>query len=363
MSGVSNPPVVPGPDYCNRAILVSALVVIAAVVFFYFTRAKWVELKRYKATFHYFFEGAEWVLAIVISIVGTFFELYKPTTWQQPKPSLVGSASVLTGLVVCYLGVKGVSAAAKKQDSEEIEKLKGEKTKLQEEGKRLEQKVETVEEQRDKISEAAMYVGKTVELRKDKMLDCLKKGGPPEAKRILEALDPKEHINVIVRTMFHYIERGKAPDKSLRLGLYAKDQSDPRYLERIYAWDGKGSECFRRDGKALGAIDDPDGVPTKILELYHSNSRIIVLESCAEAEKKGKFRYWPGQETYLKSMVLYKHLGQRDGTTSAMILTLDSSQEGLFKEKDAGELEFFLREMLKRVDLELVFIEALNGKT
>jgi hypothetical protein len=358
----STPPV-NGPDYINRALLVDSIVCVVLLALTFWQRATLIQLKRNKATFHYFIEGSEWVLAIAISLVATFFELYKKDTWVCTNQSLVGSSAILTAVTTIYICVKGLSAAAKKKDSEEIAALQTEKTALSEALGKAERKTNLLVEQRDKVLEVTTYVRKIVDSKMTRLAACLDGKEAINMADITKALDPAGQVNVIIRTTFYYFEKEKRPDAQMRLGIYARNPDDLNELKRIYSWDGKTVDCFKRSGKELGRLDDPEGIKTQLLKSFHSSDTILIIESCPKAAERGEFNYFPGQQNYLKSMMLYKHVFEHNGTKDALILTLDSSEEALFKNKDEQEIRIFLLEMMKRVEFELRFLETLTKVT
>jgi hypothetical protein len=304
---VSTPPV-SGPDYVNRALLIDSIVCVALLGLTFWQRARLIQLKRNKATIHFFIEGSEWVLAIAISIVATFFELYKKDTWSCTNQSLVGSSAILTAVTTIYICVKGLSAAAKKKDSEEIAALQTEKAELLDTLSEEQRKSSMLEEQRNKVLEVTTYVRKIVDSKMNRLATCLGGRGQITVNDITKALDPAGQVNVIVKTIFYYFEKGKQPDAQLRLGIYARNPDDLNELKRIYSWDGKCVDCFKRTGKELGRLDDPEGIKTQLLLSFHSSDTVLIIESCAKAAEKGQFNYFPGQQNYLKSMMLYKHV-------------------------------------------------------
>jgi len=346
------------PDFVNRAILMSGIVFVAVGGLIVWKRGKLIESKRQMATIHYFFEAAEWVLAIAISIAASFFELYKVDTWQKAQSSLVGSSTLLSALIASYLGVKAISAAAKKRDALEIEAMKVEKTKL-EEAVRVEALTRAnVEAQRNGLLEISALVRKVVDSKMGRMVQGLSGKANLQAGDIVKALDPQGQISIIIRTIFVYFERKKKTGEQLRLGIYERDPADRNALRRVYSWNGDTTECFNRNGQDLGKLDDPEGMPTQLVRIYHSSKRILIIESCSRQAELGNFHLFPGQQTYLRSMILYKHVFDDHGTKSALILTLDSSEDGLFREKDEQELEILLLEMMKRVEFEMKCVET-----
>lgn len=342
---------VSAPDYATRAIVFGVIAFVGVAALAAFFRQKLVEAKRRSQGFHYFSELGEFILAISISVVVGFFELYKQVTWTTPKPGLVGSFSLWCGLVAIYLVVKWVAAVAKKRDADRIVELDRDlvaQTK----------KVSLLTRQRNSWVSLSSHVRKIIDKKMQRLVKVFKKGGELSAADLLSALDPKAQLQLIIASLFQYFEGKKEPDKKLRLAIYIRDPEDTNRLKRIYGWNGETSDCFSNRVAEIGRLNDPEGIKSQLVKCYHSPEGLLILESCAKAAQTGDFRFFPGQDAYLKSMVIYKHVYEHDGEKDALLLTLDSSQEYLFRQDDEEEIRTFLLEMMKRIEYEFTILTA-----
>ncbi len=229
--------------YVNKAIFLSAIVVLVIAFGLFLRRHKLIEWKRSAATFHYFTELGEWVLAIGISAYIAFFELAKQATWSDSKSSLVGSFTGLTAGIAIYLGLKGISAAAKKRDSYEIESLKQTKLDLEQQLAAANQSADEIRYQRDMVLEVTTYIRKIVDAKMKRVIQGIKssKGTPQE---VVAAMDPQGQVWVILKLVFVYFEKRKQGDEKIRLGIYGVDPNDKNFLRRKYNFNCVFESCY-----------------------------------------------------------------------------------------------------------------------
>src|SRR5205085_3567806 len=142
-----------------------------------------------------------------------------------------------------------------------------------------------MEAQRDRLMEISTLVRKVVDSKMSRMVQGLAGKKDLQAADIVRALDPQAQIGIIIKTIFVYFERKKKPGEQLRLGIYERDPADRNALARIYSWNGEKTDCFNRSGKDLGRLDDPEGIKTQLLNIFHSNKQIIIIESCPKASE------------------------------------------------------------------------------
>lgn len=334
------------PDYLLRALFFGGAVGLLICGPAAYWRNRLIRLKRESEVFHYFSELAEWGLAIGLSATAGLFDLYKRDSWVKPNPSLPGGFSVLCGVIAIYLVLKTVAAMAKKRDSDEISSLKKELAQERE-------RTTVLEKQRNTWLELTTLIRKIIDRKMGRLVEKITGPQCVSPLEVLAAMDPKTQINLILTTTFQYFANKKSAQEQLRLGIYHRDPEQSNRLKRMYAWDGEKDTCFTGRVLEIATLDDPNGAQSQLAKLFLSPEKICILESCRESTKRGEFSFFPGQEQYLKSMVLFKHVFERNGTRDALILTLDSSQEGLFRESDREEITTFLVEMLKRVEYEL----------
>jgi hypothetical protein len=111
------------PDYFNRALVIGTLTTIVIAGASLAVRSRLIAWKQDRRGFHYLTEGAEWVLAVAISVWGAFFELYKSQTWKQPSASLPGVFSGWLTLLTLYVVAKAIGVGAKRGDEEKMKAL------------------------------------------------------------------------------------------------------------------------------------------------------------------------------------------------------------------------------------------------
>jgi hypothetical protein len=342
------------PDYITRALLFGFAFALVIAIASFALRDRLVGWKRNSRGFHYFSEGGEWVFAILLSGIASFFEIFKSGTWEDPKSGLVGSFTVWVAIVAIYIVIKFVGASAKRQDAETIAALNAQ---LGDE----KIKSETLARQRNAWLTLTAYIRKIVDQKMRRVVQALGGKNRPSKEDLIAALDPSAQLHLIVTTIHHYFLGKAKPNEQIRLGIYVRDELTPNQLKRIYAWDGQKTDCFSTRVLELARLDDPNGMQSQLVRCFHSSAKTIIIESCLEAAKTGDFHFFPGQERYLRSMILYKHVFEHDGTHDALIITLDSSQEFLFMNRDEEEIATFLSEMMKRIEFELTF-KAISQK-
>lgn len=335
------------------AIALSCVVIGAIFLSAYLIRLKVYQLLQGNNTFRAISYVAEPIFAFGAGIVVAFFDLWKSATWINPSASLAIAMPSALGIFAMAIAFKALAAASKEKEKKIIESLEGEKLTLL-------KTVEQLESANNFSTRTRSYIRVIIDAKMDRMAKSVVQPALT-AQQYVDALDSREQLQFIILMIHEFFSKDLGHGAKLRAGVYLRDQDDPMSLVPAYSWDGESRNCFHPESIQHMRLDDPQ-VKSLIVQTFRSESPLLVVGSCKEECMKGQFSFLRvEQEEYLKSMVAYKYLWDRNlqnGKKDAIILTLDTDQDGFFDRYDREQMANFFFEMLTRFEFELIGLTA-----
>jgi|GEM_PF-4018779 len=331
-----------------KAIPLSLGVAFGVSVIFWALRWRLVAWRQDKLFFRVSAGVAEIALPIAMAIIAGLFELWKVESWTKANTSIGIGLPLFALVVFTFFGLRIVGTVSENKNREDLDGLKSVLAAEQAKSAHL-------ESQRDMWVRVSTHVKNIIANKEERFAKLASDGSPPGLRELREALGPEIQLNLILCSVHQFFLVRMSPSEQLRLGLYIRDPEDSSRLFLVRSWDGRKENCFSTLSQNFMRLDDPQGPPSAIVRCYHSPNDLLLFPSCHEEEKKANFHFFrPKQREYLKSMVVYKQTFGDAEPRNVIILTLDSSQEGLFGfTYPDEEIRQFLREMALRLIYEL----------
>jgi len=336
--------------------------VLTATFVFVLAATRWGWLKnalRKNLRFRLVFFLVDPFFALILSALASYFDIFKPSTYSETATPLpdwhtIFWACVWSFLAAVYVVVK-FAAVAHKEDEQTRS------TALETDLEKERSAVVALQKQRDLLNLILNFIRRTIGFKEDRLLELAKEQKITHS-CLVDALSPQRQLHLIRDLIFEFFYKRETSGQNhkLRLGLYQLDPKRAGQFDIVMAWDGATDSCFSRkpqNQKYLNLLD-PEGVQSKIVQAYQSPADTIVLvQDCEAEEKQGTFRYWyPEQKQHLKSMLAYKHVFSN--RADAIVLMMTSSMNSFFREENAEEFRLFLKEMLTRLEMEWILLEA-----
>jgi hypothetical protein len=353
--------VVPGspgssPEHwTTRTFIFSGLAVVVIAIIAFLAWKRLMAALRESVTIRVVVYFSEAAAAIVLSIVASYFDVFKkatyvPTAAYQPDWHVIFWAAVWSVIAGYYCVVKLGAITTK-----ESEEFKSKKLTSDLEKERAAK--DALTSQRDLLAKITTFARQTVG-KKTTRLSKLIAARPVNLQQFLGELNPRLQVQIMVK-LVHEFFRKSNDEARLRLALCVQDAADPDRLSMAYAWDGESDQCFSGKSSEHMRIANPLGTRCEIVKSYHSTpGSIKIVPDCvkAAAEKQFEFLY-AGQQDKVKSLVLYKHVFMADTQPVAVVLMLVSSLADHFRREDEGQIRQYLDEMLTRVEMEWIVLE------
>ena len=278
------------------------------------------------------------LLPVFASVIATYADLFKLSTWQSPKEDIlwpVGSCAILFGCVVL---LKVYENSAKLILSGDLTALKAHRT-------------------------AAVYTDQLFTALVQEKLGRIYSAVTANKGRVtkdqfLSTLNPRTQLAILFKSAHEHLARTLPPGYRLRIGLYRKSD-DGKELERISEWDGSKNKCYSGRCRQYMKLGQPNPI-SELVKAYNGSENLIIHQSCYASLKKGKYRELSDEHRKkLKSMMVYRHeLPPEHSTRGAMVLEVNTDCDNFFKEDDFGTHEAFFIALMSRLEYEYVTVDV-----
>lgn len=303
----------------------------------------------------------DWMPAVLLAIVGTMFDLWKPATWTaEADTTLLSGFFFAAGCLGFSAAFKWFLTAAKDRQAAEIKELKGALALVNEQSAQR-------EAQRDFLLYVQGQTAAIVRAKLDRLAaarEAVRKN--PELRQVAVALAPRDQLLLLMKMVHEHFRRDLDTGKRLRAGVYARSDRDDNILEAVAAWDGERDGCFSNHHQKYMRLTNPGGARSLVVECYFSQRALLRVEDCmaASQENPPRFTFFsPEQRDTLKSMVAYRYTLRHAAEPSALVLTLDTDEAGFFSAVREFECQILFQETGQRIELELTSLELLNLTT
>lgn len=338
------------------ALVLSTLAVFVIGGSSFWFREHILRLLQRNETFRTLSYIAEPVLTFAAGAMATATEVFKASTWYSPQPTLEAALPLILGVMTAAISLKVLSALAKDGKKQKIRELEAEL----EAGRR---QLISITESRKSSIRTLNQVREILNEKLTRLREAVR-SEPFTIDEYLEAISPAQQLQFIVTMIHDFFESQLDTGKSLRVAVYLRDPPDSYELSPAFSWDGKKADCIKENNGPY-MRDDPEGAKSLIVQTFQDPGVLQVVTSTHRAAQAGAFYFFrPEQRAYLKSLVAYKHVGERDartGTRDALIVCLDTDQEGFFGQFDKERLLEFFVEMMKRFEYEHLSLTAQAG--
>jgi len=317
-----------------------------------------VERMRGSIPFRVTLFTSEWITAIVLSVITSFFNVFKsstyvPTLQYQPDWHVIFWFSARSAVAAYYVAVKILSISTKEGEVFRSKILEGE-LKSEKAAK------DSAVAQRDRHVNIAAFARQLV-TRKSDRLSSIVSSDVLTVETFLDHLNPSIQVGLALK-IIHEFFKPKNVNSRLRLALWAKANPEVEYLSPVYSWDGTSENCFsNRSGERMRLMD-PLGPRSEVVRLYHSSGEPLkIIPDCERAATNREFQFfYPEQAQKVRSMLLYKYIFMRQKQPVAIILMLVSEEADLFKLEGKDAITLFLEEILMRVEMEWIMLELVT---
>lgn len=337
----------------SLSTLLSVIAALCVGVVLYRGRKRLIALIQGNPSFRGTIYIAEPLLTFTLGCMVTAAEVLKGDTWDDPKPYLAILLPAAAALLATSVGIKALMLSAKDSEKEKIKDLQASLEETQ-------QEVGTLKNSRDSAINTASHVGAVLDAKFKRVKEALQIPNLTAA-QYLEALAPREQLQVILMMIHGFFASSLPISSKLRAGVYMRSPDNDQVLKPAYSWDGKELGCYGDNAEYM-RLDEARSARSMIVQAFRSDDKISVVSSCEREEKEGHFHFWnEGQREYLKSMVTFKHKWNREpanGKVDALLLTLDTDQDGFFGRFEREELTNFFVEMMRRFEYEHASLEV-----
>lgn len=295
------------------------------------------------------------IVAVILSIVGSFFDIFKrstyiPTATYQPDWHVVFWFGVWSILASYYLVVKILGISTKESEgfkSKELQRSLDLETAAK----------KSVTSQRDLLVRITAFARQLVTKKSDRLSSII--GSPSlTVPSFLGQLNPTLQVGLLLKIIHEYF-KPTSVNSVLRLALWMKALPDDEFLSPVYSWDGERDRCFSNKNRERMHVSDPVGARSEVVKTYHANAESLrIIPNCERAASALEFQYfYPEQAHRVRSMMMYKHVFMRQKQPIAVVLMLVSSQADHFQQAQKDDIKQFLEEMLMRVEMEWIMLE------
>ena len=295
------------------------------------------------------------IVAVLVSIVGSFFDVFKrltyiPTPVYQPDWHVIFWFCVWAFLSAYYLVVTILRISTKENESF-ISKTLQNMLDVEKTAK------ESVVVQRNLLVKITAFARQLVTKKSDRLASIIA-SDPLTVSSFLSQLNPSLQVGLLLRIIHEFFKPSDV-NSILRLALWMKANPEDDFLSPVYSWNGEKGDCFTHKSKERMRLSDPLGARSEVVKVYHTNADSLkIIPNCEQASRNGEFQYFnPEQAEKVRSMMLYKHVFMRQQQPIAVVLMLVSSQADQFQLGQKEDIKQFLEEMLMRVEMEWIVLE------
>ena len=346
----------------GTAAFIAIIVVVACAVSLWHFRTSLIKWFREKPAFRTSSQLFEVVLAFLLTVFAGWFGLWKAETWNVVSANLLVGTAIESATLALYVGLKVLSAEAKERDQEKIKILEKRALDLEASIAEKSEIADRYERQHRQCLQIVLNARKVVGEKQKRLLSATEAKEQLDCIDVFNALAPDSQILLIMGCIYAYFGQSLSPEKLLDLRVYMRDSSDRDQLSIFCAWDGQRTDFAKNRSKDQHRLDGVGKMPSEVVQRWNSPDDIRIIENCETANANGTFSYLhAAQRRETCSMLTLRHVFQgNDSQATAMILSMVSSQAGLFREQDREQIRQFLAEMLGRLACEWAVLSAIR---
>jgi len=285
-------PASPGssPEHWTTKSVVTGVVIALGIwIIAFVCRKSLITRTRDSAAFRIIVFITEPVVAVVLSVIGSFFDIFKrstyiPTAQYQPDWHVVFWFCVWAALGAYYIGVKITSIVTKEGEefkskalTQDLEKERTAKLSLA--------------GQRDLLVKITSFARQAVTKKIDR-LGAIASSDQVTVEEFWGQLNPAFQMQLLLKIV-HEFFKPTDPNVTLRLALWMKNGPNDGELSPAYSWDGEKDGCFTHRSKSRMALLDPLGARSEVVKCYHSHVQSLkIIPDCVKAAEKQEFDFF-----------------------------------------------------------------------
>jgi len=330
-------------------------VIPALLVVIFMLRIKAWLLRRLQvsASIRYLAVFLELAGAILLTAIAGIGKLWDLNLWKTELASMLVPLSWFSGAFAAMAMIRVFQAAAKDKDQKEIKDLQDKITQI--DGIKNE-----TQNRLDVFLELVVQIREVIDSKGRRVIEALRTGHLNSYADLIAALNPGQQARLLIQAVHVYFSRKLKAGHRIRVGLYLLKRS-PRQLERAFAWDGQAEDCFSGKSQPYFDLDQIGEATSVLVQILRSDEAVSVYSSCEKEhhDKDSLFNYLhPDQKNYLKSLLVFKYVFKAQEDAEAMVVTLDTDQDGFFQDNLETDYSLFLVEVAARLEYEFVVSSA-----